>query len=108
VKAYEFADDKRALQRSNRAAAALRYAANFVERELAVDDPDLRWLHHVKGFPGGVALCEESLELLGRFGIGRGAWNNGTTPSESQIRNLLHRLDGAEGRERAAQRRDAV
>ena len=81
-------------------------AAKFVEG-LPDDDRDLRWLRRVDVERGRLTLCEESLDLLNRFGMDRGAWNQGV-PGEPQIRNLLRRMDGAESRERAAQRRDAM
>lgn len=99
--ALRFADDRIARRRSYRAMVAIRIAANFVE-SLPEDDPDLAWLRHVDG----AALCDEGRDILGRFGLDRGAWNQGA-PGEAQIRRLLRRLAGAEARERAADRRDA-
>lgn len=82
---------------------AIQIAAKFVE-SLPDNDRDLGWLRYVRVEGERVILSEESLDLLSRFGIGRGAWNDGP-PDERQIRNLLRRISGAESRERAAQRR---
>jgi hypothetical protein len=105
TKATQFADDSIAQHRSHRAMVAIQVAAKLIA-SLPDDDRDLRWLMHVEvDRHGRAALCEESRELLSRFGIDPGAWTDGP-PSERQIRKLLRRLDGAEARERAAARRD--
>jgi hypothetical protein len=106
TKATEFADDGIARRRSHRAMVAIQVAAKFVD-SLPDDDHDLRWLTYVEvDRHGRAVLCEESRELLSRFGMDPGAWTEGP-PSDQQIRKLLRRLDGAEARERAALRRHA-
>lgn len=103
-KAGEFEDDKVSRMRSNRAMVAIQTAAKFVEA-LPEGDHDLDWLRHVNKSRGGRAwLCIEAREILSRFGIDKGAWTNGP-PNETQIRNLLRRMAGAQARERAAERR---
>lgn len=105
-KAREFEDDKISRMRSHRAMVAIQTAAKFVEA-LPEDDRDLGWLRYVNKSRGRRAwLCAEARELLSRFGIDRGAWTSGP-PNETQIRNLLRRMAGAQARERAAERRDA-
>lgn len=105
-KAREFEDEKVSRMRSHRAMVAIQTAAKFVE-SLSGDDRDLDWLRYVNKSRGGRAwLCEEARELLGRFGMDRGAWTSGP-PGETQIRNLLRRMAGAQTRERAAEHRDA-
>jgi hypothetical protein len=105
-KAREFEDDKISRMRSHRAMVAIQTAAKFVE-SLPEDDRDLAWLRSINKSRGGRAwLCAEAGELLGRFGMDKGAWTHGP-PSETQIRNLLRRVAGAQTRERAAERRDA-
>lgn len=107
AKAEEFADDYDSSTRSRRAAAALGYAANVVEAWDPGDD-DLRWLAHADADSTRLVFCEEALDVLSRFGMGRGAWNRGVShPDEVQIRKLLRRMAGADARERGAQRRDA-
>src|SRR5947209_7660318 len=105
AKAIEHADDKIAAHRSSRAMTAIQIAAKFVE-SLALDDTDLRWLRYVEADGKRLLLSEESWELLSRFGMDRGAWNQGG-PTEAQIRKLLRRLSGAESRARGDARRDA-
>ena len=85
---------------------AISIAAKFVE-QLDPNDRDLAWLRYVDAEDGGVELCEASREILGRFGIDRGAWQGGP-PDERQIRNLLRRMAGAEAAERGAERRDSA
>jgi hypothetical protein len=105
-KAREFEDDKISRMRSHRARVAIQTAAKLVE-SLPEDDRDLAWLRSIDKSRGGRAwLCAEAGELLGRFGMDKGAWTDGP-PSETQIRNLLRRMAGAQTRERAAERRDA-
>jgi hypothetical protein len=104
-KAREYAEDHIARHRSNRASTALRTAAKFVDG-MDPDDRDLAWLRHVELNRDRLHLCEESNELLSRFGIDPGAWRDGR-PTETQIRNLLRRVSGAESRARADARRDA-
>ncbi len=105
AKAVEFADDKIAARRSNRTMVALSTAARFVD-EMDPDDRDLVWLQYVDADAKRLLLSEESSALLSRFGIDRGAWQDGH-PTEVQIRKLLRRLNGAEARARGASRRDA-
>lgn len=105
-KAREFEDDKISRMRSHRAMVAIQTAAKFIEA-LPEDDRDLDWLRHVNTSRGRRAwLCTEARALLSRFGMDKGAWAVGP-PSETQIRNLLRRMAGAQARERAAERRDA-
>jgi hypothetical protein len=105
-KAREFEDDKVSRIRSHRAMVAIQTAAKFVEA-LPGDDRDLSWLRYInKSRTGRAWLCAEARELLGRFGMDKGAWTSGP-PDETQIRNLLRRMAGAQTRERAAERRDA-
>lgn len=105
AKAVEFADDKIAAHRSNRTMVALSTSARFVD-EMDADDRDLAWLQYVDADAKRLLLSEESWALLSRFGIDRGAWQDGH-PTEVQIRKLLRRLSGAEARARGASRRDA-
>jgi hypothetical protein len=85
---------------------AISIAAKFVE-QLDRTDRDLVWLRYVDAEDGGVQLCESSREILGRFGMDPGAWQDGP-PDERQIRNLLRRMAGAEAAERGAERRDST
>lgn len=103
AKAAQFADDHIARRRSNRAMVAIQTAAKFVEG-LPTDDRDLAWLRYAEIEGERVVLGEEALDLMSRFGMDQGAWTNGP-PGETQIRNLLRRIAGAESRERAAQKR---
>ena len=48
-------------------------------------------------------LGEEAFDLLSRFLMSVATQ---TEPSEEQMRNILKRLDGVEGRDRAAEKRD--
>jgi hypothetical protein len=106
AKAMQFANDETAQRRSHRAMVAIQIAAKFVDA-MPDDDSDIRWLMHVDVDQyGRAALCQESRELLSRFGMNLGAWTDGP-PGEHQVRNLLRRLDGAEARARAAVRRNA-
>ncbi len=100
-KADEFGDDGEARRENARAAAALRTLANFVEG-LPDDDADLS-LHalcRTGERDGGLDLTHETVVLLSRFGLNRGAWQS-TSPGEDQMRNVLRRMDGIEARERA-------
>jgi hypothetical protein len=99
-------DDRIARHRSHRAMVAISIAAKFVE-QLDPNDRDLAWLRYVDAEDGGAELCESSREILGRFGMDRGAWQDGP-PHERQIRNLLRRIAGAEAAERGAERRDSA
>lgn len=83
---------------------AIQTAAKFIAG-LPEDDRDLQWLRYVDADGDRVLFGEEPSDLIGRFGMDPGAWNTGP-PNEVQIRKLLRRMDGAESRERAAQRRD--
>lgn len=85
---------------------AISIAAKFVE-QLDPEDRDLSWLRYVDAKHGRLGLCELSRELLGRFGMDPGAWQDGP-PDERQIRNLLRRMAGAEAAERGAERRDSA
>ncbi|MFI4989424.1 MAG: hypothetical protein ACHQHO_00725 [Solirubrobacterales bacterium] len=69
-------------------------------------DLDLHALRRVEERNDALALTLESATLLSRFGIDRGAWQEGV-PSEAQMRNALRRVDGIEARERAARRERA-
>jgi hypothetical protein len=103
-KAEEFGDDAIARKRSLRAKQALRNLANFVEA-MPDDDPDLNLyaLRRVGERKGGLRLAPDSVLLLSRFGLDRGAWQS-TKPIESQMRNVLRRIDGIEARERHARK----
>lgn len=102
-----YPDDDAAVKASRRSALALRALANFVDG-LTDDDPALALpaLGRVDARGGTLVLCPDALTLLGRFGLGRGAWQAGT-PTEGQMRNLLNRLDGIEAAERAGRKRRA-
>ncbi len=84
---------------------AIQCAAKLVA-SLPEDDRDIAWLRHLEISSGRLELCEASLDLLSRFGMDRGAWQQGV-PTDAQIRNLLRRMDGAEAAARGAERRDA-
>jgi hypothetical protein len=99
-------DDRIARHRSHRAMVAISIAAKFVE-QLDPNDRDLAWLRYADAQDGRVELCESSRELLSRFGMDPGAWQDGP-PDERQVRNLLRRLAGAEAAERGAARRDSA
>jgi hypothetical protein len=103
-KAYEFGDDALARKRSLRAKQALKTLANFVET-MPDDDPDLNLyaLRRTNERDGRLSVTLDSLILLSRFGMGRGAWQ-AAQPTESQMRNVLRRIDGIEARERHARK----
>jgi hypothetical protein len=103
-KAMEFKDDEIARKRSLRSEQALKRLANFVEA-LPDDDRDLnlRALGQTDEREGQLTLSRESLDILSRFGMDRGAWTTGPA-SERQMRNLLRRVDGSETRERHARK----
>ena len=105
-KADEFRDDEDALRENSRAAIALRTLANFVDG-LPDGDQDLNLpaLSRTEEREGGLVLTGDALVLLSRFGLG-GSWRGGA-PSESQMRNMLRRLDGIEARERKARKQRA-
>lgn len=87
-----------------RAGQALRTLANFVE-VLPDDDPDL-FLHALQrtdAHDGRLSITTDSFMLLSRFGMDRGAWQ-ATKPTESQMRNVLRRIDGIEAQERHARK----
>jgi hypothetical protein len=106
-KADEFADDKDARRENSRAALALRRLANFVDG-LPANDPELNLpaLARTEARDGRLVLATEASVLLSRFGLGYGSWKSGP-PDESQMRNVLRRLDGIEARERAARKQRA-
>lgn len=106
-KADEFADDAIAHRRSLRAKQALRTLANFVE-ELADDDLDLNLhaLSRVEVREGRLQLTPDAGTLLSRFGLGKGSWQ-ASKPTESQMRNVLRRIDGIEAQERRARKERA-
>lgn len=95
--ANEYEHDREALRASLRAANALRTLANFVDG-LADDDRDLRCCRHATVFDDGNAyvLCPEGLRLLSRFWVNRGSAASKSKPDDSQMRNVLRRMDGAE------------
>lgn len=83
-----------------RAKQALRALANFVEAMLD-DDPDLHpyALRRADERGGRLRLVPDSVFLLSRFGLGKGAWQ-ASRPTESQMRNIpaprgWHRGPGA-------------
>ena len=92
---------------ARRPAAALRTLANFVD-ELPDDDADINLyaLRRTDERDGRLGLTDDAAVLLSRFGLHRGAWQ-ASKPSESQMRNVLRRLDGIEARERAERKRRA-
>jgi hypothetical protein len=83
---------------------ALRRLANFVEK-MPDDDPDLNLyaLLRAGDRSGRLKLTPDSLRLLSRFGLDKGAWQL-TKPVENQMRNVLRRMDGIEARERHARK----
>ncbi|HEX5853897.1 MAG TPA: hypothetical protein VFY36_12500 [Solirubrobacteraceae bacterium] len=103
-KVKEFEDDAIARKRSLRAKQALGAFANFVEA-MPDGDPDLSLpaLRRVTERDGSLSLTPDSLTLVSRFGMDRGAWQ-ASKPTESQMRNALHRIDGIEARERHARK----
>jgi hypothetical protein len=106
-RADTFEHDKSAHRENKRAKTALRTLANFGER-LSDDDRDLE-LHALRRADerdGRLQLTDDSMALLSRFGINRGSWRD-TRPTESQMRNILRRVDGIESKERRARRERA-
>lgn len=105
-KADEFRDDEDALRENSRAAIALKTLANFVDG-LPDGDQDLNLpaLSRTEDRDGCLVLTSDALVLLSRFGLS-GSWRGGA-PSESQMRNILRRLDGIEARERKARKQRA-
>lgn len=103
-KVEEFGDDPIARKRSLRAKQALGALANFVEA-MPDDDPDLNLyaLRRAEEHDGRLLLAIDSLTLISRFGMDRGAWQ-ASAPTESQMRNVLRRIDGIEARERHARK----
>jgi hypothetical protein len=103
-KPEEFGDDPISRKQNLRAKQALGAFANFVEA-MPDDDPDLN-LHallRVEERDGKLVLALDSLTLISRFGMDRGAWQ-ASRPTESQMRNALRRIDGIEARERHARK----
>jgi hypothetical protein len=102
------AADPYAKTRSLRAEAALRALAEFVE-ELPEDSTTLklRALFTTEEGGGKLLLAPDCFDLLSRFGMSQSAqMENG--PTEAQCRKILGRVDGCEGRERAAEKRDTT
>lgn len=106
-KADEFRDDENARRQSARAEIALRTLASFVDK-LPDDDPELNLnaLSRTDEQEGRLVLTLDAAVLLSRFGLDARAWRSGA-PTESQMRNVLRRLDGIEARERSARKRRA-
>lgn len=106
-KADEFRDDRNASRQNMRAVFALRALANFVDA-LPDDDPELGLYALCRtGERGGrLDLTEDASVLLSRFGLDYGSWQD-NSPGESQMRNVLRRIDGIEARERSARKRRA-
>jgi hypothetical protein len=104
--APEESADPYAQTRSLRAEAALRALSNFVE-ELPDDDKLLKLatLLNTEEHDGRLALTPEGFDLLSRFLMSVATQ---TEPTEEQMRNIVRRLDGVEGRERAAEKRDTT
>jgi hypothetical protein len=86
---------------------ALRALAKFVGG-LPDDDPDLNLsaLSRTDERDGCLALTMDAAVLLSRFGLDVRTWRSGA-PGESQMRNVLRRIDGIEARERAARKKRA-
>jgi hypothetical protein len=105
-KAHEF-EDSDVRKQNFRARQALRTLANFVEG-LPDDDLDLNLyaLRRADARDGRLWLTPDGAALLSRFGLGRGAWQS-SQPSESQMRNILRRVDGIEAQERHASKERA-
>jgi hypothetical protein len=103
-KADEFGNDAMARKENLRAKQALRALANFVDA-MQDDDPDLHLyaLCRADEREGRLRLVPDSVFLLSRFGLGKGAWQ-ASRPTESQMRNVLRRMDGIEARERHARK----
>ena len=104
--APEESADPYAQTRSLRAEAALRALAEFVE-ELPDDDKalKLRTLLTTEQDEGRLMLGEDGFDLLSRFLMSVATQ---TEPTGEQMRNILRRLDGVEGRDRAAEKRDST
>lgn len=81
-----------------------RALANFVE-VMPDEDPDLNLyaLRRASGHGGRLSLTLDSVYLLSRFGLDKGAWQS-SRPAETQMRNILRRIDGVEARERHARK----
>lgn len=103
-KADEFEGDAIARKQNLRAKQALRALANFVE-VMPDEDPDLNLhaLRRASGHGGRLSLTLDSVYLLSRFGLDKGAWQS-SRPTENQMRNILRRIDGIEARERHARK----
>lgn len=103
--ALEVHRDKRAGERSNRAAFALKVLHSFVVFSLPEHDPDLAAFSHSAHQGDHYQLCPEALELLSRFCMARGSLSqSGGKPTEAQMRNVLRRAEGMEQRARAEER----
>jgi hypothetical protein len=102
------AADPFAKTRSLRAEAALRALAEFVEG-LPDDDKalKLRTLLTTDEDEGRLVLTVECFELLSRFLMSVSTQTE-SGPTEAQCRKMLGRVDGCEGRERAAEKRDTT
>jgi hypothetical protein len=106
-RADKFEHNKHAHGENGRAKTALRTLANFVEG-LPDDDRDLN-LHALRRADerdDQLQLTDDGMTLLSRFGINRGSWQD-TRPTESQMRNVLRRVDGIEAQERSARKQRA-
>jgi hypothetical protein len=66
----------------------------------------LRTLTRVEDSGGKLILTPEGFDLLSRFRMSVSTRTE-SDPTEAQMRNILKRLDGVEGRERAAEKRDS-
>jgi hypothetical protein len=99
--------DPFAKTRSLRAEKALRALADFVEG-LPDDDKalKLRTLLTTEQDEGRLVLTVECFELLSRFLMSVSTQTE-SGPTEAQCRKMLGRVDGCEGRERAAEKRDS-
>jgi hypothetical protein len=100
--------DPYAQTRSLRAENALRALAEFVEG-LPDDDKalKLRTLLSTEQDEGRLVLTVECFELLSRFLMSESTQTK-SGPTEAQCRKMLGRVDGCEGRERAAEKRDTT
>jgi hypothetical protein len=106
-KADEFDDDAETREENLRASEALLVLADFVEALLDDDrDLNLHALRRASERGGQLWLTPDGLTLLSRFGLDRGSWQAGE-PSESQMRNVLRRVDGVEAKERRARKERA-
>jgi hypothetical protein len=106
-KAEEFRDDEDARRENARAELALRALAKFVAG-LPDGDPELNLsaLSRTDERDGRLVLTMDASVLLSRFGLDHRTWRSGA-PGESQMRNVLRRIDGIEARERAARKQRA-